>query len=281
MRVLAGWFLLLCAPMAIAATPAGQFRQAEASMLVTGRIQVDREGAVSGFSFDQKELPPEASDLLNGAVPRWRFKPVELDGKPVPAATDMSIRLVATKLSGGDYLVAVRSAVFGSRSGKPAERASAIAMAPPPYPHAALAAGVTGTVHVLVKAGRDGSVIDAMVEQVNLSAVPSAGRSAERWRQVLADACLHRVREWKFQPPTEGAQANRESWLLHVPVVFTLGRGGAAAEGQWQVYLPGPRTPNPWEAREEDKAFSPDALPPGGVYLAGSSLHLLSELSGG
>jgi hypothetical protein len=214
--------------------------------------------------------------MVDMAVPHWEFKPVLIDGKPANVVTDMSIRVVAKKIDEDNYSVAIRSAGFGDNSGKPEERVRSQNLKAPGYPEAAAYAGVTGTAYLLVRAGRDGKVIDAVAEQVNLGVVDDE-RSMDRWRRVLADASLRQARRWTFTPPTEGKSAGDDFWVVRVPVVFSL--DGKAAYGRWEAYVPGPRHPNPWERDKEGSSFSPDALVPGQAYLAGSGLKLLSGLS--
>jgi hypothetical protein len=273
----------LLAGTAFAAGPAAVRKQVEASLLVTGRIQVDTAGKVSGYTLDQKEkLPPAVVSMVDKAVPTWQFKPVLINGKVANVATDMSIRLVAKKVDNDNYAVAIRSAGFGDRSGNPQERVREQDMSPPNYPEAAARSGVTGTVYLLLKTGRDGKVIDAVAEQVNLQVIADDA-SMNRWRRMLEDASLWRARRWAFIPPTEGDDAKAEFWVVRVPVVYSLAddpRGYAQRTyGRWEAYVPGPRKPNPWKEDEEGAGFSPDTLAPGGAYLAGSGLKLLTRLS--
>jgi hypothetical protein len=275
--------LLFASAPGFAGGPAAVRKQIEASMLVTGRIQVDTTGKVTGFSLDQQDkLPPGIVRLLDTAVPAWTFEPFLVDGRAVNVSTDMSVRVVGKKLDEDSVSIAIRSASFGDRSGKPEEQPRSAGMAPPDYPLGAAYAGASGTVYLLVKAGRDGKVIDVATEQVNLTVVADESSMAQ-WRRVFQDASVRQAKRWKFIPPTAGEDAKSDFWVLRVPVVFALDDPRkTAAYGKWEAYVPGPRLPNPWEEEgDENMAFSPDALPPGGVYLAGSGLKLLTKLSGG
>jgi hypothetical protein len=91
--------------------PAAVRKQVEASMLVTGKIDVDSNGTVSGFSLDRQEkLPPGVVELLGKSVPTWKFEPVLMEGKPTNVRTTMNIRLVARKLDDTNYGIEIRSA---------------------------------------------------------------------------------------------------------------------------------------------------------------------------
>ena len=273
---------LLASVAAFAAGPRAVREQAEASMLVTGKIQIDTTGKVTRYTLDEKDkLPAGVVRLLDQAVPNWTFEPVLIDGKAMNVSTDMSIRVVAKKASDETYSIGIRSAGFGDSSGRPEERPRALSMPPPSYPEDAARSGVAGTVYLLLRTGRDGKVIDAIAEQVNLGVVASEN-VMDRWRRRLADTSIRQTRRWSFIPPTEGDEAKLDYWVLRVPVVFSLDdpHGKKTAYGRWQSYVPGPRQSNPWQENREGSDFSPDTLAPGGAYLAGSGLRLLTALSG-
>lgn len=273
----------LMAATALAAGPGVVRKQIESSMLVTGKIEVNTEGKVSGYSLDkQDKLPAGIVGLLARAVPAWKFEPVTVDGKKVNALASMSIRLVAKKIDADNYTVAIRSASFGGDGVKPEEDISSVRLAPPDYPREAAYAGVAGAAYLLVKVGRDGKVTDVITEQVNLKVVASE-RQMEHWRNVLANASMRQARKWTFRPPTEGPAADDEFWIVRVPVVYSFdGPPKATSYGVWESYVPGPRQRNPWgDENEEGVAFSPDTLAPGGAYLAGSGLKLLTSVAGG
>ena len=234
----------------------------------TGRFANARDGATNRLRRDRFDFRSDAEVA------------VFVDGRAANVRTDMSIRVVARKIDADNYSVGIRSAGFGARSGKPGERVRSVAMAPPRFPDLAARAGVTGTVYLLVKAGPDGKVIDVVAEQVNLRVI-AGERDMERWRRLFAETSLSKARGWLFAPPTEGGEATKDSWVLRVPVAFTLAGPAHAAYGQWESYVPGPRLPNPWQEDSEGTAFNPDVLPPGDAYLAGSGPVLLTDLSGG
>lgn len=281
-----GIALLLASGIA-AADRAAVRKQAEASMLVTGSIQVDAVGKVTGFSFDQPDkLPAAVVDLLGNAVPKWRFEPVLVDGQPARVNTDMSIRIVANKLDNGDYKVGIRSAGFGDLAGRnpkvvkaPRKVAAGTCpnMAPPRYPDGAARMGVASNVYLLLKVDREGRVIDAMAEQVNMKVV-SDEKSMERWRKLFADVSLAQARKWCIAPGDEELAGNEPWFVQRVPVMFHL--SALPSYGKWEAYVPGPRQANPWEEDQEGPAFSPDTLLPGRAYAAGSGLKLLTKLSG-
>ena len=273
--------MLLSGHVEAAAGGAGAVRkQIEASMLVRGKIEIDPQGRVARYSLDQQEkLPSGVVGLIGQAVPGWRFEPVLADGKPVSAIAGMSIRVVANRADEDHYTVKIRSASFGDKGLKPEEDVRAIRMTPPPYPVDAVRGGVAGAAYLLVKVGRDGKVMDVATEQVNLRVIASENEM-ERWRKVLATASMSQARKWTFTPPTKGDAVDDPYWVVRVPVVYSLDPSWKAEHyGEWQSYIPGPRQRNPWDDEDEGMAFSPDTLAPGGSYLAGTGLKLLSNPS--
>lgn len=284
--------LLSCSVVSLAAGPRAVRKQVELSMLVTGKITIDKAGKVSGFTLDQPEkLPPVIVDLASTAVPHWTFAPVTVDGKVVNASTGMSLRFVARRTDADNYNVQIRSAGFGSRADKPkpdrkespaiakaSQGASCPSMAPPAYPLAGLYGNVEATAYLLVRADRDGNVLEAIAEQVNLRVIAD-DHTMEKWRRVFAEASVRQARKWCFAPVPPGEKPQMAFQVLRVPVVFYL--DGTTEYGRWEAYVPGPRQRNPWDDEGvEGTAFSPDALPPGGAYQAGSGLKLLTGLSG-
>jgi len=282
--------LLLASAAVPAAGPRAVRKQVEASMLVTGSIQVDGEGKVAGFSLDQKEkLPVGVVSMIDKAVPAWRFEPVLVAGQPANVTTDMSVRLVAKELDDGNYTVAIRSAGFGDRAGRNpkvvksqgkaeagAKGACTANLRPPRYPDVAARSGVASNVYLLLKTDRDGRVLDVLAEQVNLKVV-SDEHSMERWRKVFTDVSLVQARKWCIPPSTADLADADPYFVMRVPVMFHL--DALPRYGRWEAYVPGPRTANPWKDEDEGVAFSPDTLLPGRAYLAGSGLKLLTDPS--
>lgn len=105
-----GWWTggivaLLMVSMGAQAQTARAVRQTvEASMLVSGEIEISLQGQVRNFSVAGREdLPPEVTGLLDQLIPAWRFEPVEREGHAVAARSPMRLRLVARKLGEDRY----------------------------------------------------------------------------------------------------------------------------------------------------------------------------------
>jgi len=273
-RFLSTLTLLLLCGAALAAGPAAVRKRVEASMLVTGTIEVAPDGTVSGYTLDRaKDLPPVATDIIGKTAPRWTFQPVLLNGKPVAAKAKMSLRLLARPLGDGNFNVSVRSVYFGERKSSLQRDMSER----PRYPQTAIHARVAGTVYLLLRLDRAGKVQDAIAEQVNLEAIDS-DNGLSHWRQTLANSSLEAARHWTFAP----AQASDQEpyRIVRVPVAYHLSPWGQTPPdtyGQWQGYLPGPVEPAPWFDRDKMLSGDPDALPGDGVY-GKPSLSLLTPL---
>ena len=98
-------------------------------------------------------------------------------------------------------------------------------------------------------------------------------------RKQFTEVAVRAAKRWTFTPPTTGADARNESWLVRVPVEFVMQGDGpeAASAGQWDSYVPGPRnTDMPWAREKLLIAGDPDALPDGGIYPLRQGAMLLT-----
>jgi hypothetical protein len=288
------WVLALCCMMLAGVAFANgrdEMRErVQASMLVTGTIEVARDGSVVTYAVDHPDkLPSVVKDLLARAVPAWKFEPVTREGKAVGAKAPMGLRVVAKPVGHGGYAFAVTSSWFGhfndsGKHGTAADDFTYKRRLPVAYPSDAAGARVSGTVYALLKVGRDGKVIEAVAEQVNLR-IRASEREMAAWRKKLADAALRSLRRYTFHVPTAGPDAAEPYWIAGVPVDFVLDgfyapKAAREAEyGQWQPYVPGPVQAPAWVDKRR-LAGSPDATPEDGSLLADMSLHLLTPLGG-
>lgn len=267
-----------------AAGPREVRKQIESSLLVTGEIEIDAQGEVSELLIDKpEELPRGIAEFVKGQVLRWTFQPVLLDGNPMPARSRMAARVVGKRIDEDSVSIAVKHASFTGPEPGEGESVTHIAMKPPSYPMPAARGGAQGTAYLVLKISRDGTVADAIVEQVNLRVVASEAEMT-RLRDLFAKASLTAARRWTFKPPTRGEGVGEEFWSVRVPVDYTMDTGKPKTRyGEWQAYIPGPRQTIPWGEESEAAGFSPDALAEGGVYMAGaeSGLRLLTPLDGG
>ena len=291
-RIVAASALLAAVSIADATTPRPQPEQAEFSILLKGTVGIDRDGNVAGYSIEGvKELAPSIAGMLEKQIMQWRFEPVLAGGKPVAAQTHMSLRLLATPNGDGNYAAGIQSVWFsgGGKSGPPeAESGNRFGIRQKwalRYPKEAMDSGMAGTVYAVLKIGPDGSVMDAIVEQVNLT---SFGTSVEmaRARRILGDNTLASLRKWIFDVPTQGDQAGKPYWTGILPVHYGIaGTEARAKYGEWEKYIPGPHTEIPWpnldDAPGQANGNGIDALPAGELTLDSSGPKLLTPLMQG
>lgn len=273
-------------------------KQVEASMLVTGRVTITQEGTVRDWTIDLREKLPEAvANLVDAAVPGWRFEPILVDGRPAHGSARMSLLVAAQRLDEERFGLSIRDGYFGREAvglaanihggerrsevdqAPPEDQVALIRGRPPTYPKAALVAGVAGTVYIALRIGRSGQVEEAAVEQVNLRVLGTEG-DMERMRAALTKPALAAARRWEFRPPTRGESAGAEFWEVRMPVDYAIG-GSRTAYGEWEAYLPGPRMLVPWRVEGLDSDVSPDTLVAGELRQMGMGLKLLSPIEGG
>jgi hypothetical protein len=275
--------LMACAFVARAGGGEAAVRaKVEASMLLTGTVDIGADGSVTGHALDHADkLEADVIGLVDRTLPTWRFEPVCEDGKAHKATAKMSLLLVANRLEGDRFTVRIRSANFIDANEVAGSRLSSKQLGPPKYPVDALIDGVSGTTYAIVRVDRSGKVADVAVEQVNLRIVGSQTQMAA-WRDALAKATRVAARRWQFTPPATGKHVDDEFWSARVPVAYYVAEGGVPQYGKWQPYVPGPKQVVPWlNSAGEDVASNPEALAAGGVYQLGAGLHLLTPLGEG
>jgi hypothetical protein len=275
---------LIFAGAAFAAGPAAVRKRVEASMLVTGIVQVAADGSVASYTLDKPEkLPPVVTDLIFKATATWHFKLAPVNGVVSPVTAKMTIRMLAKPIGDDNYSVSIAAANFGEYHAS-SDQISYKDRKPPSYPQEAVQSRVSGTVYLVMRVGRDGKVADIAVEQVNLDVVDS-DNGMKHWRKVLGDASMKAARDWTYTIPTTGKFAHAPYYLTRVPVNYNLDIAGQIKPdpyGKWVGYVPGPRESIPWmesSQREGQAEKFNDALPDGGTYLVGSGLELATPLS--
>lgn len=254
--------------------------QAEMSLVAKGSIDIDPHGKVVGYTLDDAaKLPPAVRMVTDRASALWRFEPVLIDGKAVPARTRMSLRIAARKSDGDKgYEVEIVGADF-QVDVPPEERPTRRRIFAPVYPMSAAQSGMGGTVYVVIRFGRDGNVQDAFAEQVNLSAVDRE-KAMDGWRDMLAKAALRAARQWSFNPPTRGVEVDEPYWRVRVPITFMRRGQVVPSYGQWELYIPGPRQRAPWIDASDVPAFGGDAIAGDDIAPVGKGLRLLTSLNG-
>ena len=279
--------LALLLPFASHAGGPGAVRkQIESSMLVTGWVSIAADGSLTKLEMDEREkLPQGVVGLVEQNSAHWRFEPVLVNGVARKAKARMSLRVVAKKVDAELYQLSIRSGYFGEEAQTPEEyvaRPDAIkplAMKPPMYPENAARMGARGTVYVVLKIARDGSVQESFAEQVNLQVIGSENQMASM-RTMFSKAALSAAKKWTLQPPAPGGSAAETGWVVRVPVDFQFFGYERPTYGQWDSYVPGPTQRAPWDT-DATGEHAPDAMIAGMLYDARNSLRLLTPLQPG
>lgn len=265
-----------------AAQAARTVRQtAEASMTLTGTIDIGSEGQVTGFQLDHVDkVPADLAGFVQRQVQAWRFQPVLENGTAVATQTPVSLRLLSQpNPDGTGDSVRVAGASFAQYNPEDTSRVASSDIRPPAYPKNLAAMRAKGDVLLLVKVGRDGTVDDVFAEQVNLRVVGKENQMRQV-RNEFARASVSTARSWTFRPPTTGSFKDAESWNVRIPVRYMMGE--RAPYGTWEAYIPGPRERAPWRTSQAGAEAAPDLLAAGGIYMADvdDGPRLLTPLGG-
>lgn len=264
----------------VAATEDMARKQAEASMLVTGTVEINPDGSVRAYVTDQAaELSIPVNDAIQKTIATWKFQVDEK--REVIAKAKMTLRIIAKSVDDKHVALSIVSSDIGEDDEAPSDNISWKRRISPTYPETAFNTGATGVVYLLLRIDRDGKVQDASVEQVNLTSY-SPGLNLDRMRKDLAGAALKPTKHWTFNVPTTGKQADAPYWLARAPVSFTINDYPSDREqfGKWRVYLRGPRQSIPWNDDPSLLSSAPDTVPEGTIQTVGTGLHLLEGHNG-
>lgn len=280
-----GLLLALCIPAVAGAMAA----PVEASMVVTGTVTMDAAGKVTSFTLNERDkLPPGVAQLVDASVAQWAFKPIVVDGKPVAARTFAAIRLVAEQGKDGKFRAHVQGASF-ARSTKQALDPGActddtciayLDTRPlPAYPLALMAVDGQpgGTVYLTLQIDRAGRVARIAVRQVNVDQHFRTAADANWARKAMASLAMDAVRHWTFRVPTRGPEAAHDSWIVSIPIDYVSDHG-VPADDAWQVYIPGPVHPVPWDQEDPPATSTADIIPRNGLFQRDPRFVLLTPL---
>ena len=256
-------------------------KQIESSLLVTGTVDVDAGGRVLGYAVDEPEkLPQGILNMTAGIAPHWQFEAAAKEAQP--ERLKMRLFFVSRKVDATSYEVGLRSADFAKADASLESRLRIdySKFIRPHYPKLWETAGVTGTVFLAVRVGRDGRATDVAVRQTNVETLASQAQ-LRRLREAAERSVLAAAAQWRFLVPTQGPDADQTQWVGQVPIEFSFERA-PPDYGKWRPYVAGPYVPVPWmeeDARSADQG--PEALSPGALHSTTDSRRLISPLQGG
>lgn len=258
--VLALW--LACAGAQAGTAPAEQGSgESVLTMRVDGELTIGTQGEVEAYAL-RTELTPDIQKMLDKAIPKWAFVPIEQDGKPVRAKTPMRITLVAREIGEQKYEVKIDNVIFApltKEDREAAERAAGKAVARmnrlpfPRYPQELMLAGIEGSVLLRLRLNPDGSVADVFAEQSSLYNVKGSRRALDKARALLEKSATDAARKWTYS--VENASAEQTQDIdVKVPVKYSL-KGPDEIErdgvGVWRYEYRGPRLDPPWKKADD------------------------------
>lgn len=258
--VLALW--LACTGAQAGTAPAEQGSgESVLTMRVDGELTIGTQGEVEAYAL-RTELTPDIQKMLDKAIPKWAFVPIEQDGKPVRAKTPMRITLVAREIGEQKYEVKIDNVIFSpltKEDREAAERAAGKAVARmnrlpfPRYPQELMLAGIEGSVLLRLRLNPDGSVADVFAEQSSLYNVKGSRRALDKARALLEKSATDAARKWTYS--VENASAEQTQDIdVKVPVKYSL-KGPDEIErdgvGVWRYEYRGPRLDPPWPKTDD------------------------------
>jgi len=261
--VLALW--LACTGAQAGTAPAEQGSgESVLTMRVDGELTIGTQGEVEAYAL-RTELTPDLQKMLDKAIPKWAFVPIEQDGKPVRAKTPMRITLVAREIGEQKYEVKIDNVIFSPLTKKDreaAERAAGKAVVRlnslqshlyPKYPYELFASGVEGSVLLRLRVNPDGSVADVFAEQSSLYNVKGNPRALDKARALLEKNATEAARKWTYS--VENASTEQTQDIdVKVTVKYSL-KGPDEIErdgvGVWRYEYRGPRLDPPWQKADD------------------------------
>jgi hypothetical protein len=216
-------------------------------------------------------------DLIKRNITTWKF---QLKGQnTAPFKEDMSLRIVAKDVDAQHMALSLAGAGFSDGDEPEDSSIRWLHRLSPSYPRFSLDHGMSGTVYVLVRIGRDGKVINTGVEQVNLRSYVPDQKEMARFRKDLADAARKVSTHWTFKTPTSGAEAQAPYWDARIPVDFgaNLTAHSGRSYGSWEIYVRGPQEQIEWR-QDAPLVDAPDTVPDGSIHPLDSGAKLLTPL---
>lgn len=270
-RWAAPWLLALgfAGSCAAANRPTDAVTEAEQvmTMRLRGELDFDAEGKVTGYKVTTPNVDNAILGVVDKAIARWRFQPVQKDGKPALGRTYMFLTLAARGNAAGNYLVQLENARFDDRPDtleQPSpKRNSREAMQLARIPNGRQMAGDmmqvvrdgAAIINLYARVSPDGDLLDLAPAQSSVLDAKGEGTRAVRVHRALLDAAIRGMRgaRFKLQPDTQDPE-NRladGSIVGILPILYvTMGRTTTVADGQWRHEARSVRLPSPWKTGE-------------------------------
>ncbi|TQM05666.1 hypothetical protein FB548_3405 [Pseudoxanthomonas sp. 3HH-4] len=192
---LGGWLALVLSCLVNPAS--AQQEVASLHLEVTGTLQVDGLGAVSGFKADP-QVPAALAGLVARGVAQWNFTSPLHKERAIDGDTNVRLALEAVLLQGG-YRLRVMDAWFGAPA--------LVSDAPvPDYPRVLLEARAGARVLLQLRIDASGHVAEAAVKDTAVLTHIKNEAIIGKWRERFEQSSLDAARFWTFVPgSTQGA----------------------------------------------------------------------------
>ena len=238
----------------LAASPAANARdqrrlieKTEMSMLVKGGIDMRPDGSVERYSIDHSEkLSPAVTQMIGAQVSAMAVRAVLVDGKPVNAHTNMSLRIVAKPVDEQNFSVRIQSASTGGKGDAAPYKRPEKDFAQT-HGAGALVDRLDGpNLYLALKIGTDGRCWMRLSKQPDLRLGYQMSGDGEERKMGRGGSW----KRWTAMGRT-GHRPNRYlAWNIG-PHGFREGTvpPSESGYGEWRAYIPRPCTPVPWRVK--------------------------------
>ncbi|MCZ8115786.1 energy transducer TonB [Silanimonas sp.] len=214
-----------------------------------GTLTIEPDGRVSDVTLPEA-LDPALAEAFGGAIRRWRFEPIVLDGRAVRAQGHMELRLSVEFQDQRLVGAGIERVVFTDPpvAGVPVPvDAEGFNLRPPRYPEDLAIRGVGGEVMLMVETDGDGRVerVAAVSGQLYASVDRRGESEARSAFKELARESVRAASTWRI----DGCRASRCS----VPVHFFP--PGLSPNAFWRPAYRVPVVPEPWTQGDGDIAL--------------------------
>ena len=221
------------------------------AMQVNGWVDFGTAGHVEDYRIDTR-LDDSLRAALDGAVRKWKFEPVRVDGVARRATTRMRVTLTAHPAADGTR-VRVDNVIFPAGAGDVATRIdgrpepiTGKILRPPVYPVELMMQHVSGATLLAILVGPDGRAADVLAVQSMLFDVRGSKSDLRKGIRGLERAAIDAAKSWSFNLPASDKPRAVDEMIVTVPVEFVTDKSKLDAAGKWRTIVRMPKRPIGW-----------------------------------
>lgn len=221
------------------------------AMQVNGWVGFDTAGNVEEFRIET-QLDDSLRAALDGAVRKWKFKPVLVDGVARHATTRMRVTLTAQQVVEG-VQIKVDNVVFPSEKGDQNTRVDGQLepitggrLKPPSYPLSLMKQNVGGAVLLAIRVGPTGRAAEVLAVQSMLFDVRGSKNELRMGIQLLEQSAIATAKSWTFNVPASSRPRSADDLTVTVPVEYIMQDRGQVPAGKWRTIVRMPKRPIGW-----------------------------------